>query len=247
MKRATIYSPLLYLRKAFVFCNRHHYLFTVVTAVVESYCLRIVGFPIMASPFLSRNLRQPFCYLVLYMSLIQSAPASSPTDIVLTMVLVSSASLTTIPPFFEPGAPPPTLPILIAQTEVGTVDTPSRLLAQEEIGSGPTVARSSRSSARYTLYPKLVPKQQSSLVNHGPKSKKPVFHNDAHSEQDETDSDLTSVTDSDTESELILKPDGEAGRPGRGGYNLEEALKWDHKKYLRIKVRYGHIVRQICT
>ena len=68
------------------------------------------------------------------------------------------ASLITISPFFEPGAPPPALPILIAQTEVGIVDTPCKLLAQEEIGSGPTVAWSARSSARYTPYPKSTSK-----------------------------------------------------------------------------------------
>ena len=151
------------------------------------------------------------------------------------MVFVSSASLTTIPPFFEPGAPPPTLPILIAQTEVGTLNTPSKLLAQEEIGSGPTVTRS---SAHYTPYPKLA-KQ---LVNHARKSHKQILHDDTHSEQDNMDSDMTSLTDSDSDaSQLIPKPDGEAGRPGRGGYNLEEALKWEHKKYLRVKVRYNII------
>ena len=156
-------------------------------------------------------------------------PLPLSTDIVFIMVLPSSASLTTILPFFEPGAPPPTLPILIAQTEVGTLDTPRKLLAQEEIGSGPTVARS---SVRYTPYPKLA----KWLVDHARKSHK---HNNIHSDQDNTDSDMTSLTDSDSDaSQLIPKPDGEAGRPGRGGYNLEEALKWEHKKYLRVKVRY---------
>ena len=151
-----------------------------------------------------------------------------------TMVLVPSASLTTIPPFFEPGAPPPMLPILIAQTEVGAVDTPVKLLAQEEIGSGPTVTRSSRYTTRYTPYPRSVPKQHS--YKHQPKL---TSDDPASSENNATDSELMSDTDSDTDSDtsqLIPKPDGEAGRPGRGGYNLEEALKWEHKKYLRVKV-----------
>ena len=148
------------------------------------------------------------------------------------MALLPSASLTTIPPFFEPGAPLPTLPILIAQTEVGIVDTPCKLLAQEEIGSGPTVARSARSNGRYAPYPK-------SASRH-PLPSKP--HNEGHDEGldgDTSDSKLTSINDTDSESDdshLISKPDGEAGRPGRGGYNLEEALKWEHKKYLKVKV-----------
>ena len=152
-----------------------------------------------------------------------------------TMVLVASASLTAIPPFFEPGAPPPTLPILIAQTEVGSVDTPSKLLAQEEIGSGPTVAwsaRSARSSVRFTPYPKLASKQPlSAMSNH--------HNNDStYSDRDTTDLE-SSIADTDSEfddSHLIPKPEGEAGRPGCGGYNLEQALKWERKKYLQIKV-----------
>jgi hypothetical protein len=142
----------------------------------------------------------------------------------------NSASFITIPPFFEPGAPPPTLPILIAQTEVGIVDTPCKLLAQEEIGSGPTVARSARSSARYIPYSK-------SACKHALPSKP---HNEGP-DGDTSDSELTSINDSDSKSDhddshLIAKPDGEAGRPGRGGYNLEVALKWEHKKYLKVKV-----------
>jgi hypothetical protein len=123
------------------------------------------------------------------------------------------------------------LPILFAQTEVGIIDTPCKLLAQEEIGSGPTVARSSRSSAHYTPYPK-------SASRH-PLPSKPRKDHDEGSDRDTSDSELTSINDTDSESDdshLIAKPDREAGRPGRGGYNLEEALKWEHKKYLKIKV-----------
>lgn len=144
------------------------------------------------------------------------------------MVLVASASasLTPIPPFFEPGAPPPTLPILIAQTEVGCAGSPTKLLAQEELGSGPTIARSAHSSARHTPYHKLK------------RAVKPHHNDPVCSDGDTSDSELTSLI-SDLESDdspLIPKPEGEAGRPGRGGYNLEEALKWDHKKYLKVKV-----------
>jgi len=131
---------------------------------------------------------------------------------------VLSASLTTIPPFFELM-----LPILIVQTEVGAVDIPVKLLVQEEIGSGPTVILSSRSMTHYTPYPKSSPKQH--LYNHQPK---PTSDNPASLENNVTDSKLMSDTNSDTESnasQLIPKPDGEAGQPGQGGYNFEEALK----------------------
>jgi hypothetical protein len=35
---------------------------------------------------------------------------------------------------------------------------------------------------------------------------------------------------------LIQKPEGEAGRPGRGGYNLEVAVGWSAKEYNELKV-----------
>jgi len=72
--------------------------------------------------------------------LFRRPPAAHQHRPIMVLAPSNSASFTTIPPFFEPGAPPPTSPILIAQTEVGIVDTPCKLLAQEEIGSGPTVA-----------------------------------------------------------------------------------------------------------
>jgi hypothetical protein len=35
----------------------------------------------------------------------------------------------------------------------------------------------------------------------------------------------------------ILKPEGEVGRPNRGGYNLEKALHWDAKRFKKFKAR----------
>ncbi|KAF8880604.1 hypothetical protein CPB84DRAFT_1639755, partial [Gymnopilus junonius] len=43
---------------------------------------------------------------------------------------------------------------------------------------------------------------------------------------------------------LIPKPDGEAGRPGRGGYNLEQALGWEAKKYQSIKTYVKKLVEE---
>lgn len=36
--------------------------------------------------------------------------------------------------------------------------------------------------------------------------------------------------------EIILKPHGELGRPGRGGYSLRTALSWDAETYKRVQV-----------
>jgi hypothetical protein len=38
--------------------------------------------------------------------------------------------------------------------------------------------------------------------------------------------------------EIILKPHGELGRPGRGGYSLRAALSWDAETYKKVQVRY---------
>ncbi|KAH9478874.1 hypothetical protein JR316_0009336 [Psilocybe cubensis] len=35
---------------------------------------------------------------------------------------------------------------------------------------------------------------------------------------------------------LIPKPDGEVGRPRRGGYNLEKQLGWNKRDYMELKV-----------
>jgi len=138
--------------------------------------------------------------------------------------LLTPSSLLTIPPFYEPGTPPPTLPILIAQTEVGNIERPDKLLAQEELGTGPAIRSASNSTHRFTPYPK---KHSRSLT---PK------HRDVTSE---TESDRASESDSESatsEDYLIPKPDGEVGRPGRGGYSLEQTLRWEHKKYSQVKV-----------
>jgi hypothetical protein len=67
-------------------------------------------------------------------------PLSAPTDRPFILLSYSQliptlmAFFSVIAPFFEPSAPPPTLPIPLAQTELGTLTcTPNKVLAQEEI------------------------------------------------------------------------------------------------------------------
>jgi hypothetical protein len=47
-------------------------------------------------------------------------------------------------------------------------------------------------------------------------------------------SSLSSVGSSESK---IPKPEGEVGRPGRGGYSLETALSWDAERFKKLKVR----------
>lgn len=51
---------------------------------------------------------------------------------------------------------------------------------------------------------------------------------------------LSEISSEDTPNFLhptIKKPDGEVGRPGRGGYTLLTALAWDRKTYNGVRVR----------
>jgi hypothetical protein len=158
-----------------------------------------------------------------------------PTHTMSTASLASTPSFLTIPPFYEPGAPPPTLPILIAQTEVGNIDRPDKLLAQEELGTGPARKHALNFTRRFTPYSKTRLRRQpnhprSSTSKH--RDVTPGPESDSGSDSDHSDS----ASSASSENHLVPKPDGEAGRPGRGGYNLEEALGWEHKKYSRIKV-----------
>ena len=143
--------------------------------------------------------------------------------------LVSTPSLLTIPPFYEPGVPPPTLPILIAQTEVGNIEGAGKLLAQEDLGTDPVRRHTSNSSHRFSPYPKAASRLQL-FRSSTPRCRDLTPETDSDGE---TESDSNSAT---SEDHLIPKPDGEAGRPGRGGYNLEHALGWEHKRYCRIRV-----------
>lgn len=156
-----------------------------------------------------------------------------PTISMSTTSLISTPSLLTIPPLYESGAPPPTLPILIAQTEVGNIELPGKLLAQEELGTGPAHRYTSKSTNRFVPYPKAASRRRPSkhFRSSTPKHRDvtPGTEVDGESESDSSDT-------STSEDHLISKPEGEAGRPGRGGYNLEEALGWEHKRYRRVKV-----------
>src|SRR5271168_677700 len=121
-----------------------------------------------------------------------------------------------IPPFFQPATSPLTRSTVLARTEIGKMYAPDKPLAQEELSPNPI--RRERSKVRFSPYPSRNTQQSA-----------------------ESDSELSALTDSDSEDdedELISKPEGEAGRPGRGGYNVEEALGWPGKEYRQLKVRY---------
>lgn len=146
---------------------------------------------------------------------------------------MASASLTRISALFEPGAAPPTLPIPLAQTELGDNQGPTPLLAQQDIGSSTIISRYRSRSRSFSLGPPI----------NGTTFRKVMFAASPKSgtiilpEPDSDDDELSEVSSTD-EPPLIPKPEGEAGRPGRGGYNLQASLGWSKKEYTQLKVRH---------
>jgi len=51
-----------------------------------------------------------------------------------------------------------------------------------------------------------------------------------------SESSLSSIASEQEANDKIPKPSGEAGRPGRGGYNLEEQLGWGEEGFKALKV-----------
>ncbi|KJA18372.1 hypothetical protein HYPSUDRAFT_205480 [Hypholoma sublateritium FD-334 SS-4] len=156
-----------------------------------------------------------------------------------------------IPPFYDPNnntaTPHPTLPILLAQTEI-TIHQPPKLLATQEIATSsiaPGPDRHERSRVRFRGSSRgktplnrgpSTPPSRSSPAPGGSRarsvSKAPSDHNPQDSE---------SGSESDG---LIPKPAGEAGRPSRGGYNLQTELGWPAADYMRFKKFIKHAVKE---
>ena len=58
------------------------------------------------------------------------------------------------------------------------------------------------------------------------------------SDSDSTDSSTESESESQDDAEMkIAKPSGEVGRPGRGGYSLDQVLNWNPRRMSEFKVR----------
>lgn len=68
-------------------------------------------------------------------------------------------------------------------------------------------------------------------------SKRVHFHTPSSAKEPSAalDEDEESMDD-DEEDDKIPKPNGEVGRPGRGGYNLRIALGWEDERYDKVKV-----------
>lgn len=140
-------------------------------------------------------------------------------------------------PFYESEGPPQALPLLTYHTEMFCATLSHVLISQQEEmafstlplrGSTFTPSRIFMTTSHGTLpvpsrapTPKVV-KSVSFATENGESEKVSIY------------SSLSSLSSKDSK---ILKPEGEAGRPGRGGYNLEKALNWDVNRFKSLKVR----------
>ena len=131
------------------------------------------------------------------------------------------ANTTPCTPLYEPGAPPPPLPLLTAQTNL--FDNPFRpttLVDTEILHKGGPTPRAKQVRNRSPSPLTLVPTSDSDILD-----------SDA---SDSSESGSECSTDSD--GRTIPKPPGEAGQPGCGGYTLEDALDWNPSAFKKLKV-----------
>jgi hypothetical protein len=149
------------------------------------------------------------------------------------MAANTDSSFIDISPFFTPGVPSSTLPITIAQSEIGGTLLPDKLLAEEQIGPKSKAHRDI--GVRFSPYQKINPFERHRSQTPTATSSRSANTSDMGLKGSSSDS--PSDDEHDDDNGLIPKPEGEAGRPGRGGYNLEDKLGWERKRFLRVKAR----------
>jgi hypothetical protein len=159
-----------------------------------------------------------------------------------------------IAPFFEAGPPPPSYPLVTLQTDLSHASSPAvpTITATEElsfrrvIGHAPAPARVPKiapSPGPSRTVRRLPSRSPSPYIAPVPKVKPRVVFaaNEDLASQSAESSSLSDIDESgesgdESEDELIRKPVGQAGRPNRGGYNLEAAMNWPPKTFQRFQV-----------
>jgi hypothetical protein len=155
-----------------------------------------------------------------------------------SLVALMVANTTPCAPFYEPGAPPPPIPLLTAQTDLlDNAFRPTTLVNTETLPRG--LARASPARTNQITHQRHVQIPSNTRIRARAASPSPsqsALDSDA---SDLSDSSELSGSDSSDESDdgTIPKPLGEAGRPGRGGYTLEIALEWNPKAFKKLRVR----------
>lgn len=143
-------------------------------------------------------------------------------------------------PFFYQPKPRPALPSFILKDSTPSLPFTLALTADtiRKANSRPPSAGQETIPHREAS-PRPDPVQPSHNVSGlAPRRQSPLFFPDPDSDVDRSESDTSEGSDSG--GGLIPKPEGEVGRPNRGGYNLEEVLcgkhGWQVEDFRRIKV-----------
>jgi len=160
-------------------------------------------------------------------------------------------SFNEISPFYEPGlANAPDFPSAppLSQTRIITANASSKRLTQRDLRI---------SSPRTSPYPspprtKTATTAPRSHVTFRSPARSPIpdksearsrgthtgnqHHRSSSSKQQQPEPQSPEENLPESESDLIQKPDGEAGRPGRGGYNLKKVLNWKEQDFKAVKV-----------
>lgn len=155
---------------------------------------------------------------------------------------VMPQSSTAVNPFYESESPPQALPSLTYHTEMICPTLSFVLISpQEEMafstlllkGHTLTPSRVFTTTSRVTIPnpPRALTPKVIKLVSFSAEQ----FTQNSESEKVSMYSSLSSI---DSKTSKIPKPEGEAGRPGHGGYNLEKALNWDADRFRNLKVRW---------
>ncbi|KAI0763730.1 hypothetical protein BC629DRAFT_1651846 [Irpex lacteus] len=137
---------------------------------------------------------------------------------------------------------------------------PSRAVSIEPFNAPSSSTRTTRARSRarsraISTTPPPVPRGRSRSASQPPKKQRrvqlrspsPVLSDltatetasgsDGMVESDETDDDDDTIS-------LIPKPSGEAGRPGRGGYNLKDTLGWAANDYEDFKKKVDRLIHK---
>ncbi|KAG1846346.1 hypothetical protein C8R48DRAFT_779576 [Suillus tomentosus] len=159
-------------------------------------------------------------------------------------------SSTPVIPFYESEGPPQALPLLTYHTEMFCPTLSFVLISPQEemifstlplrgLTLTPSHVFTTTSRATTPIRSRASTPKVTKLVSFSEEQ----FTQKSESEKVSTYSSLSSISSKDSK---ILKPEGEAGRPGRGGYNLEKALNWDVDRFKDLKEYVHRSINKHC-
>ena len=154
----------------------------------------------------------------------------------------SLTNVTPIESFYRPPPPPPVIPLLTAQTDIGLMVAITSFMQQDIDVSKPAPrpvvsrvdARPLPAAASHTEPEALRHPSPPSTSTSTSRESSPLSSLDGDEDEDREEG----VGDDGLDDGVmkIPKPAGEVGRPGRGGYSLDQVLQWPPIRIELLKV-----------